>query len=83
MRALRYPDFVVRDTDGVVWIIETKGREDVEDAGKFARLKLWCEDATEQDAPRQYRALFVRQEDWDRLVNPLSTLGEAAALFGA
>jgi type III restriction enzyme len=78
-----YPDFVARDTDGVVWIIETKGREDVEDAGKFARLKLWCEDATEQDAPRKYRALFVRQEDWDKLVNPLSTLGEAAAVFAS
>jgi type III restriction enzyme len=53
----------------------------VEDARKFARLKLWCEDATAQDAPREYRALFVRQEDWDRLVNPLMSLGEAAAVF--
>jgi hypothetical protein len=33
-----YPDFVARDAKGVVWIIETKGREDVEDARKFARL---------------------------------------------
>jgi type III restriction enzyme len=76
-----YPDFVARDGDGAVWIIETKGREDVEDAGKLVRLKLWCSDATEQDAPRHYRALFVRQEDWDRLVNPLSSLGEATSIF--
>lgn len=77
-----YPDFVVRDDDGVIWIIETKGREDIQDARKWERLKLWCQDANEQDAPRQYRPLFVREEEWDALLNPLRTLGEAGSVFG-
>lgn len=77
-----YPDYVARDTDGVIWIIETKGREDIQDARKWERLKLWCADATAQDAPRQYRALFVREEDWDGLLNPLQELGEAGSVFG-
>ena len=77
-----YPDFVVRDTSGIVWIAETKGREDIEDVHKIARLKLWCADATAQDAPRQYRPLYVRQEDWDKLLNPLRSVGEAATVFG-
>lgn len=77
-----YPDFIARDTDGVIWIIETKGREDVQDARKWDRLKLWCADATEQDTPRRYRPLFVRQEDWEGLLNPLRTLGEAWSAFG-
>jgi type III restriction enzyme len=75
------PDFVVRDTEGVIWIVETKGREDIEDARKWERLKLWCSDASEQDSPRQYRPLFVRQEDWEALLNPVRSLGEAAAAF--
>ena len=78
-----YPDFVSRDASGVIWIIETKGREDLEDARKLARLKQWCEDASILDAPREFRAMFVRQEDWDRLVNPLGSLAEAVAVFGA
>lgn len=76
------PDFVARDTDGVTWIIETKGREDIQDSRKWERLKLWCADASEQDAPRRYRPLFVRQEDWESLTNPLRTLEEAVGVFG-
>ncbi|CAN5213313.1 DEAD/DEAH box helicase family protein [soil metagenome] len=77
-----YPDFIARDSDGVIWVIETKGREDIQDARKWDRLKLWCADATEQDAPRRYRPLFVREEAWDGLLNPLRTLGEGWAVFG-
>jgi len=76
------PDFVARDIDGVIWIIETKGREDIQDPRKWERLKLWCVDASEQDAPRRYRALFVREEDWKPLINPVRTLAEAVSVFG-
>jgi hypothetical protein len=34
--------------------------------GKWERLQEWCEDASQLDAGRQYRALFVREEDWER-----------------
>ena len=76
------PDFVARDTDGVIWIVETKGREDLQDPRKWQRLKLWCADATEQDEPRRYLPLFVRQEAWEAILNPVRTLVEASAAFG-
>jgi type III restriction enzyme len=76
------PDFVARATDGTIWIVETKGREDIEDARKWERLVLWCEDATAQDAPKRYRALFVRQDDWEALLNPVRSLEQAVAAFG-
>ena len=76
------PDFVARDIEGVFWVIETKGREDIQDPRKWERLKLWCEDASKQDAPRRYRALFVRQEDWQALLNPVRKLAEASSAFG-
>ena len=77
-----YPDFVARDAEGVVWIVETKGREDIQDARKWDRLQLWCRDATEQDAPRRYGALFVREEDWDALLNPVRRFEQAMSAFG-
>lgn len=76
------PDFVARDGDGTIWIVETKGREDVEDARKWERLVLWCEDATARDAPNRYCALYVRQDEWDALLNPVRTLNEAISAFG-
>lgn len=77
-----YPDFVIRDTAGAIWIAETKGREDVEDPLKIARLRLWCEDATAQDRPRVYRPLYIKEEEWERLLNPLGSIAEAATVFG-
>ena len=40
------PDFIVRTADGKVWLVETKGREEIDIPQKMARLKSWCADAT-------------------------------------
>ncbi len=42
-----FPDFVARLEDGSHWIIETKGREDVDVAAKDEAAKVWCEKATD------------------------------------
>ena len=44
------PDFIVRTTDGVIWIVETKGRQELDLPQKMARLKQWCADATAAEA---------------------------------
>jgi type III restriction enzyme len=41
------PDFIVRTADGRVWLVETKGREELDLPQKMARLKQWCDDATD------------------------------------
>jgi len=41
-----YPDFVVVDTDGVQYVVETKGREDTDVINKDRSAVLWCENAT-------------------------------------
>lgn len=45
---LRYyePDFVVVATDGKHYLVETKGREDIDVAHKDAAAQIWCENAT-------------------------------------
>ncbi|MEA2682265.1 MAG: type restriction enzyme [Chloroflexota bacterium] len=45
---LRYyePDFVVIAGDGTHWLIETKGREDLDVAHKDRAARIWCDNAT-------------------------------------
>jgi type III restriction enzyme len=76
-----YPDFVVKLTGGEIWLVETKGREDLNDPGKWERLQQWCSDASRLDSGRQYRALFVREEDWERY-KPKS-FRDATAVFAS
>jgi type III restriction enzyme len=62
------PDFIVRTTDGTVWIVETKGREEIDVPQKMVRLRRWCADATAASTAdgRQYRFVYVDQESFDR-----------------
>lgn len=63
------PDFLVKDTDGKVWIIETKGREEIDLPAKMARLRQWCQDASEaslaEDGP-EYGFVYVDQRGFER-----------------
>jgi type III restriction enzyme len=63
------PDFIVRDTSGVIWIIETKGRKELDLPQKMARLKQWCADATAaEEGGQRYDFLFVDQESFEKHV---------------
>jgi type III restriction enzyme len=61
-----YPDFFVKKDNTTIYVVETKGREDLDDVEKIKRLKQWCEDATERVAGKTYIALYVKQEAWDK-----------------
>ena len=61
------PDFIVRDTSGVIWIIETKGRKELDLPQKMARLKQWCTDATAaEENGQRYDFIFVDQEAFEK-----------------
>ncbi len=59
-----YPDFLVKEDEATYWIVETKGREDLDDPLKRERLVQWCVDATRRDSGRKYRPMYVREEVW-------------------
>ena len=61
-----YPDFLVKRTESEIWVIEAKGREDLDDPPKRERLKLWCADATAHEGDRVFNPLFVRQEEYEK-----------------
>lgn len=75
------PDFIVRTTDGKVWIVETKGREELDVPQKMARLRQWCADATEASAHEYsvaYGFVYVDQESFEKH-KPNSFAGLVAA----
>ena len=76
------PDFLVKATDGTIWIIETKGRAELDLPQKMARLAHWCEEASTasqaEDGPA-YRFLYVDQEGFER--HPPDTFAALLASF--
>ena len=73
-----FPDFVVKTGDREIWIVETKGRVDIEDAPKWRRLIQWCEDASKA-GEIVYRPLFVPEAEWK--TSRFASFAEAAAAF--
>ncbi len=61
-----YPDFFVKTDEKNICIVETKGREDLDDPLKIERLRQWCEDANSRQKKIAYRMLYVKQEDWEK-----------------
>ena len=62
------PDFLVKTTNGLVWIVETKGREEIDLPQKMARLKQWCADATsasQAGGGPEYRFVYVDQKGFE------------------
>ncbi len=61
-----YPDFVAIDTDGCNWLIETKGREDIEVQLKDSAAINWCNTATEL-TKQDWKYLKVPQKEFEQL----------------
>lgn len=76
------PDFIVKTTDSIIWIIETKGREELDLPQKMTRLKQWCEDATAAsaaDGGMKYRFVYVDQPGFEK--HPPKSFASLAASF--
>ncbi len=76
------PDFFVKDDDGTVWVVETKGREELDLPRKMARLSQWCDDATAASQAAggpAYRFVYVDQARFDK--HPPANLADLVSLF--
>lgn len=61
-----YPDFLVKKDGKHIFIIETKGLEDLDVPLKTQRLKQWCEDVNSQQTEVIYDFVYVDQENFER-----------------
>ena len=61
-----YPDFVVKKSAKEIFIIETKGLEDLDVPLKMERLKQWCVDINKAQSEIKYDYVFVDEESFDR-----------------
>ena len=75
-------DFIVRTTDATVWIVETKGREELDLPQKMSRLHQWCEDATaasKDDGGIRYAFVYVDQASFEQ--HKPTTFAALASVF--
>ena len=49
-----------------IYIVETKGREDLDDVEKIKRLYQWCDDINSVQNKVKFTALYVKQEDYEK-----------------
>jgi type III restriction enzyme len=77
-----YPDFLVKVSEQEVWIIETKGREDLDDIEKIKRLRQWCVDINTTQKVQAFSVLYIRQDAWEKLPKHPSGFRELAQIFG-
>ena len=76
-----YPDFIVKKSEKEMFIIETKGLEDVDVELKIARLDQWCKDINKIQSLITYRWLLVREEEFKKY--PPKNFEELVTIFGS
>ncbi len=76
-----FPDFLVKKTEKEIYIIEIKGREDLDDTRKIQRLQMWCKDVNAAQNKRSYIPLYVKQELWEKYKKDINTFTNITELF--
>jgi len=66
-----YPDFFVKLSNKRIFIVETKGQEDLDVPLKMQRLRQWCEDINKVQTGVKYDFVYVDQESFEKY-NPVS-----------
>ena len=61
-----FPDFIVKKSDKEIFIIETKGQEDLDVPLKMNRLKQWCEDINKSQEEIIFDYVFVDEESFHK-----------------
>jgi type III restriction enzyme len=66
-----YPDFMVKLSNRRIFIVETKGQEDLDVPLKMQRLRQWCEDVNRVQTDVKYDFIYVDEEGFKKY-NPTS-----------
>jgi type III restriction enzyme len=76
-----FPDFFVKTAPNTFFILETKGREDLDDVRKIKRLAIWCNDINSVQKEYTYTPVYVKQEKWEEVKNDLRSFNDVINIF--
>ncbi len=76
-----FPDFFIKTSPTTFFILETKGREDLDDIRKIKRLISWCNDINSAQNDYSYNPVYVKQEKWEETKNNLKSFKDLLLLF--
>lgn len=60
------PDFLVKVTGREMFVVETKGQEDLDVPLKMQRLRQWCEDINRVQRDKVYDFVYVDKESFEK-----------------
>ncbi|HVB59005.1 MAG TPA: hypothetical protein VNE63_21570, partial [Candidatus Acidoferrales bacterium] len=60
-----YPDFLVKLSDRRIFVVETKGQEDLDVPRKMERLRQWCADINRVQTNIEYDFVYVDQKSFE------------------
>jgi type III restriction enzyme len=61
-----YPDFFVKLSGKQVFVVETKGQEELDVPLKMERLRQWCEDINRVQSDVAYDFVYVDEESFEK-----------------
>jgi type III restriction enzyme len=61
-----YPDFLVKLSSKRLFIVETKGQEDLDVPLKMQRLRQWCEDINRVQSDVRYDFVYVDEDSFNK-----------------
>jgi type III restriction enzyme len=81
-----YPDFLVKvkpkSSKEECYVVETKGREDLDDPLKIKRLKQWCQDVNAIPGAKQiWSFIYVPENDFKKYRDSLKSFGDLIKNF--
>ena len=76
-----HPDFLVKENEKNIYIVETKGREDLDSVRKIERLKMWCKDVNSSQNRFVYYPILAKQENWITNKDHIKNFRDVLTLF--
>lgn len=76
-----YPDFFIKTSLNTFYVLETKGREDLDDIRKIQRLVTWCTDINIAQKQYTYTPIYVKQEKWDTVKKDIKSFENIVSIF--
>lgn len=76
-----FPDFFVKTGMKSFYVLETKGREDLDDILKIKRLATWCKDVNSMQKEYSYHPVYIKQEKWDDMKKDLKAFEDVCKIF--